>query len=142
MYYYQVKLWSEDEELASECNCPVGQDGAFCKQCVAVGLAWLGRRRQKDGTKGRQTKRYVTDEEIRAHLMVQDKSSLVKALMHQAEWDSGFRDRLVLASAQRSGKTPHLAAFRAAIDKANLAHGVHCYCEELVPKSSLAFVLR
>jgi hypothetical protein len=26
---YRVKLWSEDGELAFECNCPVGQDSVF-----------------------------------------------------------------------------------------------------------------
>lgn len=117
-YYYRVKVWAEDEELASECNCPVGQDGGFCKHCVALGLAWLDRRKQRGGAARRQTKRDVTDEEIRAHLMAQDKSSLVKSLMHHAEWDAGFRDRLVLATAQRGGKAPDLGAFRAAIEKA------------------------
>jgi uncharacterized Zn finger protein len=117
-YYYRVKLWAEDEELNSECNCPVGQDGVFCKHCVAAGLAWLERRKQKGGATRRQTKRDVTDEEIRAHLMGQDKSSLVELVMNHAEWDSDFRNRLVLATAQRGWKAPDLAAFRAAIDKA------------------------
>src|SRR3989337_428474 len=38
---YRVKLWNEDGNLEYECSCPVGQDGDFCKHCVAVGLTWL-----------------------------------------------------------------------------------------------------
>jgi uncharacterized Zn finger protein len=65
-YYYLVKLWAEGEGLAFECNCPVGQDRVFCKHCVAVGLAWLDRRKQVGDVSKQQTKRDVTDEEIRA----------------------------------------------------------------------------
>ncbi|HIJ81151.1 MAG TPA: hypothetical protein HPP76_05535 [Desulfuromonadales bacterium] len=28
-------------KLDYTCTCPVGQDGDFCKHCVALGLAWL-----------------------------------------------------------------------------------------------------
>ena len=117
-YYYRVKLWAEDGDLAFECNCPVGRDRVLCKHCVAVGLAWLDRRKQKGGVSKQRTKRDVTDEEIRAHLMAQDKNALVELLMHYADWDSEFRDRLVLATAQKGAKPPDLAAFRAVIDKA------------------------
>lgn len=117
-HYYRVRVWGEGEELASECNCPVGQDGVFCKHCVAVGLAWFVRRQHEGGVTGRHAKREVSDEEIRAHLMGQDKNRLVELLMDHAEWDSDFRDRLVLTTAKRDGKAPDLAAFRTAIDKA------------------------
>jgi hypothetical protein len=50
--------------------------------------------------------------------MAQDKRSLVELLMHHAESDSDFRDRLVLAMAQRGGKTANLASFCAAIGRA------------------------
>ena len=32
---YRVKLWVEGSELEYSCTCPVGNDGAFCKHCVA-----------------------------------------------------------------------------------------------------------
>jgi uncharacterized Zn finger protein len=117
-YYYRVKLWADDGELAFECNCPVGPDGVFCKHCVAVGLAWLDQSRPNVYFTRKQTKRDVTDEEIRAHLTAQDKRSLVELLMDHADWDSDLRDRLVLTTAQRERKSPDLAAFRGAIDKA------------------------
>jgi hypothetical protein len=30
-----------DGELEYECNCPVGDEGTFCKHAVAVALSWL-----------------------------------------------------------------------------------------------------
>jgi hypothetical protein len=85
---------------------------------VAVGLAWLDQSRPKVYFTREQTKRDVTDEQIRAHLMAQDKRSLVELLMDHADWDSDLRDRLVPTTAQRERKAPDLAASRGAIDKA------------------------
>jgi uncharacterized Zn finger protein len=39
---YSVELGVGDGgELTYECNCPVGDDGIFCKHVVAVALSWL-----------------------------------------------------------------------------------------------------
>ncbi|MGH3166769.1 MAG: SWIM zinc finger family protein, partial [Trebonia sp.] len=35
---YQVTLTAWNRQLSGECSCPHGQDGFFCKHCVAVGL--------------------------------------------------------------------------------------------------------
>jgi uncharacterized Zn finger protein len=40
---YRVRLAFGDEELSGSCTCPYGQEGFFCKHCVAVGLAVLER---------------------------------------------------------------------------------------------------
>jgi uncharacterized Zn finger protein len=98
-YYYRVRLWTEGEEVAFQCNCPVGQDRVFCKHCVAVGLAWLDREKKNSGDARRQTEREVTEEKIRAHLLAQDKSALVELLLNHADWDAEFRDRLALMTA-------------------------------------------
>ena len=116
-YDYRVKLWAEKEELAFDCNCPVGQDGSFCKHCVAVGLAWLDRRQQNGGV-FRPAEGEVADEDIRAYLMRQDKARLTELVLEHCQRDPEFRDRLVLMTAAKDGKKPDLGAFRAAIDKA------------------------
>ena len=38
---YHVRLRVDGYNPQWQCDCPVGQDGLFCKHCVAVGLAWL-----------------------------------------------------------------------------------------------------
>lgn len=41
---YRVRLWLEGGTPAFSCTCPVGEEGLFCKHCVAVGLASLSSR--------------------------------------------------------------------------------------------------
>lgn len=42
MQRYRVRLAAaSDAELEYECNCPVGDDGTFCKHAVAVAMSWL-----------------------------------------------------------------------------------------------------
>ena len=38
---YDVKLWVTSGRIAYACSCPVGNEGNFCKHCVAVSLAIL-----------------------------------------------------------------------------------------------------
>lgn len=38
---YAVRLWVRDSSLAYSCTCPQGEEGNFCKHCVALSLAWL-----------------------------------------------------------------------------------------------------
>ena len=117
-YDYRVKLWAEDDELAFECSCPVGQSGDFCKHCVAVGLAWLNHGKQKRGACRGQNKGELTDEEIRAYLVAQDKGALVDLMLEYSECHPDFHDHLLLIAAERGTNGPDIAAFRTAIDKA------------------------
>jgi len=43
--YYKVEVWSEDEELYSECTCPY--EWGVCKHVAAVLYAWLDRREKE-----------------------------------------------------------------------------------------------
>jgi SWIM zinc finger len=46
---YKVELWTQPGgRLGSSCTCPMGEQAAFCKHCVAVGLALL-----RDFSKGK-----------------------------------------------------------------------------------------
>ena len=39
---HRVRLAAgSDGELEYECDCPVGDDGTFCRHAVAVALSWL-----------------------------------------------------------------------------------------------------
>ncbi|MBI5198138.1 MAG: SWIM zinc finger family protein, partial [Nitrospirae bacterium] len=99
---YRVKLWAEDGEVRHSCTCPVGQDGDFCKHCVAVGLAWLdqGVAEQTPGKKA--AKPAVTMDDARSWLAAQDKNTLVAMLMDQAMDDDRLRRRLLLNAAKKS----------------------------------------
>lgn len=104
---YQVKLWAESGILRYFCTCPVGQDGIFCKHCVAVGLAWCAQPYQLA----------VDMNHARAYLAGQEKDTLVDMLMDQAMDDERLRLRLLRKAATQL-RGPDLAAYRQMIDRA------------------------
>ena len=85
-------------------------DGAFCKHCVAVGLAWLeGAPSENAG---------VSVDEVRSYLEEHNKDVLVRIVMDQAMEDERLRERLLLRTARTGGGSPDVAVFRRAIDGA------------------------
>jgi uncharacterized Zn finger protein len=86
---YQVRLRVDGMTPEWQCDCPVGEDGLFCKHCVAVGLAWLVR-----VDKGE----VETDsaETLRSYLEQQDKNALIEWLIEAAENHPELRQRLMV----------------------------------------------
>jgi hypothetical protein len=111
-----VKLWAQDGDLASSCTCPMGTDGAFCKHCVAVGLAWLDQ--GSGATSGKRAKPSVTMDDVRAYLAARGKEALVALLMEQAMEDDRLCQRLLMKAARKTPKGLDLATYRQAIDRA------------------------
>jgi uncharacterized Zn finger protein len=91
---YRVRLWAEDGEVAHACTCPVGEEGLFCKHCVAVALAWIA-----DGS--RAAAGHGTLADLRAHLSAQSRETLVELLMEQATADELLRRRLLMEAVRR-----------------------------------------
>ncbi|RPI01464.1 MAG: hypothetical protein EHM71_16390, partial [Zetaproteobacteria bacterium] len=115
---YRVALWAEDGALEYSCTCPVGQDGDFCKHCVAVGLTWLDPAGAGPRKAPKREKPSVTMDDVRAWLADRDKSKLVDMLMEQAMEDGRLRQRLLLEAARASAKGIDLRTYRRAIDAA------------------------
>ena len=95
---YRVRLWVEDGELAHACTCPVGEDGLFCKHCVAVGLSWIADR-------PRAAAAAPSLEARRARRSRQTKDALVELLMELAVVDEGRRRRLALEALRGRKRT-------------------------------------
>ena len=132
---YRVSLWVAHVSVEYACTCPMGRDGAFCKHCVAVGLAWLSE--QSPISEGGR-KPTVRMGDIRRYLAVQEKSALIDLLVEHAKENDRLRQRLLLRAARRQAKGIDLDAFRRAIDAAadtgdfvpygavhDYAHGIH-----------------
>jgi uncharacterized Zn finger protein len=122
---YRVTLFVREGALDYDCTCPMGGDGAFCKHCVAVGLAWLA---DSAGVSTRKpskadTTPVVTLDDARSWLSQQDKKELVEMLLDQAATDRNLRERLLLQSAKAAGKGANVAAIRKAIDRATRTGG-------------------
>src|SRR3972149_6176455 len=125
---YRVKLWNEDGNLEYECSCPVGQDGDFCKHCVAVGLTWLaGNEIKETNTPSSGSK--VTFKDIRSFLLTQDKEVLTEMILDQAAEDVRLRNKLLLQAAGSKKEGTNLTAYRQAIDNAVNPDGYVSYYE-------------
>jgi uncharacterized Zn finger protein len=92
---YRVRLWPDGEEAAHVCTCPLGEDGVFCKHCVAVGLVWIAAGSGLWSPKGPPPALDV----VRARLAAQSKDDLVELIMEQAAVDERLRRRLALEAA-------------------------------------------
>jgi uncharacterized Zn finger protein len=91
---YRVRLWAEDARLAHACTCPVGEDGRFCKHCVAVGLAWIDARAPVSAQQ-------PSLQDVRTHLSGLTAEALVELLMEQAVVDERIRRRLSLETLKK-----------------------------------------
>ncbi len=111
---YQVELRPGEESLEHSCTCPIGREGAFCKHCVATGLALL-----EGGGSGSPPHRPepLRLDEIRAKLENLDREALAALLIEEAEADECVLERLRLKFATDSNRVD-LASFRRAIDLA------------------------
>ncbi|HVY70060.1 MAG TPA: SWIM zinc finger family protein [Verrucomicrobiae bacterium] len=122
---YRVRLSIRDGALDYDCSCPMGADGAFCKHCVAAGLAWLADAHRESSTLKTETNDtpVVTLDDARAWLAQQDKAKLVEMLLDQAALDTHLRERLLLEAAKAAGQGARVATIRKAMDRATRTGG-------------------
>lgn len=117
-YSYAVKLWEEDGGIEYECSCPQGEDGNFCKHCVAVGLAWLAENKPAGGTKSARQKKSNPWKEISDFVGLQDAETLAAWLLESAKRDDVLYENLLLKARRAAGPASTIKAFRTAIDRA------------------------
>ena len=128
---YRVKLWQDGRELAHSCSCPLGDEGAFCKHCVAVGLAWLANCRDDGEEAATAPSSTATPDDIRSYLSGLATSDLVELIMAQARQDDSFHQRLLLhaAEAKQAGGQLNATVWRQAFDEAVESSGFVPYGE-------------
>ncbi|MFB9962967.1 SWIM zinc finger family protein [Sinosporangium siamense] len=83
---YEVELAVGRRGLNGVCDCPWGQEGNFCKHCVATGLVYLFRREHDDEIPERL--------DLRLYLNALSPRELVALLLELAEGDRNVRRRL------------------------------------------------
>lgn len=121
---YEVSLAVDGGLLDYACDCPVGSDGAFCKHCVAVALAWRSRLNDPVEQPGKRGKSKPLTLEAAAKILEgEDHLTLVRLLAGWAKEDHGLRERLLLHAARRAGPESAAAAAGRAFQKAVRIHG-------------------
>jgi uncharacterized Zn finger protein len=96
---YEVRLTWAAPGLAGECTCPFGEEGEFCKHCVAVGLAVIdaaGDEVDDDDAGG-------DGDEVRRYLDSLDRAALVELLCTRAAQDADLARALRLRAAAGAG---------------------------------------
>ncbi len=122
---YRVEFRADTGIFGYACDCPVGDDGRFCKHCVAAGLAWLERRKGSQSAEkaGSVPAAEPTTRDIREYLESRDKSRLVELLMDQVQKDDDLHERFLMLAAKNRSGAPDTAYLRKAITRATRTHG-------------------
>jgi uncharacterized Zn finger protein len=110
---YRVELRPGVEVLEHSCTCPFGRDGAFCKRCVAAGLALL----EAGADAPEAGPAPLSLDAVGARLERLDREELESLLLEQARLDGRVLERLRLRFAAESDGVD-LASFRRAIELA------------------------
>ena len=97
---YEVILVPGEAGLQWDCSCPFGQEGFFCKHCVAVGLAVL----EPDAAAAVSATRARRDS-LDAWLESLSREDLAAELRGLLDGDHGLRRRFELRAAAASGDT-------------------------------------
>ena len=126
---YRVRLWPEHDDLDYDCTCPVGQDGIFCKHCVAAGLAWLAGEQVDGADFTEDAASALGEENLRAYLLTLDKEELVSVLLDETDENERLHRRLTLRSVQATPGTASGAVWKEALDDAVDAGGFVSYWE-------------
>ncbi|MEV6734403.1 MULTISPECIES: SWIM zinc finger family protein [unclassified Streptomyces] len=94
---YEVELTEdEDGRFSGWCDCPYGQEGNFCKHCVAVGLAVLG---QAESVPQQRSAAASRTRLLDDWLESRTREELAALVREQLAGDRGLRRRLELRAA-------------------------------------------
>jgi uncharacterized Zn finger protein len=134
---YEVELWSEDDEAAFACTCPVGGEERFCKHAVALALVVT------DAVVASEPPTAEPSEEVElaGYLRGLDHEALVELLVERAAEDDLFDARLRMAAARISVGDLSLAVFRHALEAAFATDGYVGYREAYDYTSGIDSVL-
>ncbi|WP_329283986.1 SWIM zinc finger family protein [Streptomyces sp. NBC_00691] len=93
---YEVELTGHERGLTGWCSCPYGQEGNFCKHCVAVGLTVLSR---ADSVPARRATAASRGRRLDAWLEARSRDELLSLVREQLADDRALRRRLELRAA-------------------------------------------
>lgn len=120
---YLVELGAgADGDLTYECNCPVGDDGIFCKHAVAVALSWLENsgeevfRVDEAALAPTRRKRKTHEQLIHEYVSTLPEATLRDLVLEAVERDKALRDKLLFAA--RAANASDLPNMKTAVRQA------------------------
>ncbi|MER5730162.1 SWIM zinc finger family protein [Streptomyces sp. NPDC002138] len=97
---YEVELTEHEDGLTGWCSCPYGQEGNFCKHCVAVGLTVL---RQAESVPVQRAAAASRGRQLNAWLESRTRDELLSLVREHLAGDRDLRRRLELRAATAGG---------------------------------------
>jgi len=95
---YRVRLTVLEDRIQADCSCPMGDDGIFCKHCVAVGLTYI--EGTDSSSSGPTPDDPITDlARIRRYISQMERDALEQLIIDQALWNEELMQHLILGSA-------------------------------------------
>jgi uncharacterized Zn finger protein len=100
---YRVRLALRGQTLVGDCNCPMGDDGVFCKHCVATGLAWVDTAATpatpvSPATPAGAAGSATGNDDLRAFLVGRDPHWLADLLLEAADGNPVLHARLLVSA--------------------------------------------
>jgi uncharacterized Zn finger protein len=112
---YLVEMRRKDDTISWSCTCPMGEDGDFCKHCVAVGLAVAVEAAESKPSR-KELRRDEPD--LRTYLCGLDVDELADLLLEQAGADWRLRERLAARAVAAAGGSLDVSEWKKRIDAA------------------------
>jgi hypothetical protein len=126
---YTVALWEVDNRIQYNCDCPIGQEGAFCKHCVATALAWLDEMKAPSPAGAKHPKRPSAIEDIRNYLASLEPRALIDLIVNTCLRDDRLREKLLLAARRGGDIRLAIKTWKEALRRATATHGFVDYGE-------------
>lgn len=114
---YDIQILLQEGDIQYDCTCPIGQDGDFCKHCVAVSLAWLSQNKES-ASKGSQQKHRSPRADIRKYLATLEPPALIELVMEACKRDDRLYERLLLKASDRGDCHSAATAWKDALKRA------------------------
>lgn len=132
---YAVRVSLDGSRIVSDCTCPIGETGAFCKHCVALSLAWLrppaadpdAAPRAK--TRRRRVASGAPVDPVEAFLAGLARDALIELITSEMDRDEELAARVRLRAAMAAPAGEGMPALEQALDRATNIRGILRYGE-------------
>jgi uncharacterized Zn finger protein len=129
---YAVRISLDGSRIASDCTCPIGETGAFCKHCAALSLAWLRPpAADPDAAPRAKTRRRVASgapvDPVEPFLAGLARDALIELITSEMDRVEELAARVRLRAAMAAPAGEGLPALEQALDRATHIRGILRY---------------
>lgn len=130
---YAVRVSLDGWRIVSNCTCPIGETGAFCKHCVALSLAWLRPPAADSNPAHGKTRRGAASgahvDPVKPFLAGLAHDALIELITGEMDRDVDLAARIRLRAATSASAGEGIWALEQAVDRVTNTRGLLRYGE-------------